>query len=742
MSKISELTDGGSLLPTDTLIAVRSGANVKVVNDTINVTTLNPDQINMGDNEQIRLGDSQDLLIYHDGTNSRINDNGIGNLLLQTGGVTKLEVTSTGIDVTGTVTADGLISELSTDTQGRFSGWSVVGANADSGAIELGQTSAYQGVISYSATGSTRFIFDNTYGSAASTFEFRTNTSTTPKTHLKIDGSGNISFYEDTGTTAKLFWDASAESLGIGTTSPSQPLHVYHPTTNGVATFQSGDANVNISLMDSATTAANYVGIGAVGNELTLIAGNGGEKVRIDSSGNVGIGTSSPSSVTHLVDDTSKVYDATTYQSDLTIERKNTSGSNQSAHIRFNVTGYEGSTTGEASIGAVQTANANSADLVFTTRNAGTRGERLRIDASGNVGISTTPKTWYTTYDTTALQLSSSGTIWTLATADADRRVAISNNAYINAAGSAAYTNNGPATQFMQEGGVFKFQYKASGTADAAFVFDEAMRISSTGTVLIAHTSANFASVGHGLQVTGNAYHTRDDGNPLTVNRLGINDGTIIDIMKDTVSVGSIGSEAGGYLSIGNADTGLSFLGSVDAIGPYSPSALDGRDAAIDLGTTTRRFKDLYLSGGAYLGGTGAANHLDDYEEGTWTLSFADASTGGNVSSTTGNGIYTKVGNQVTVVGAAGNIDTTGLTSGNLLYIRGLPFPSKDVSGLTAYFAGSGFFSSISYSETPQPYIPDNGASYALLSDGANILVSALSSGAADVYITITYQTT
>jgi hypothetical protein len=44
------------------------------------------------------------------------------------------------------------------------------------------------------------------------------------------------------------------------------------------------------------------------------------------------------------------------------------------------------------------------------------------------------------------------------------------------------------------------------------------------------------------------------------------------------------------------------------------------RDAAVDLGTSTVRFKDLYLSGGVYLGGTGSANHLDDYEEGTFTL--------------------------------------------------------------------------------------------------------------------------
>ena len=63
MSKISELSDGGSLLPTDFLIAVRSGGNVKVQADDITV-----DQIRLGDNEKIELGNSQDLQIYHDGS--------------------------------------------------------------------------------------------------------------------------------------------------------------------------------------------------------------------------------------------------------------------------------------------------------------------------------------------------------------------------------------------------------------------------------------------------------------------------------------------------------------------------------------------------------------------------------------------------------------------------------------------------------------------------------------------------
>jgi len=138
-----------------------------------------------------------------------------------------------------------------------------------------------------------------------------------------------------------------------------------------------------------------------------------------------------------------------------------------------------------------------------------------------------------------------------------------------------------------------------------------------------------------------------DDGaTPLTVDRA-TSDGTVIDVQKNGSTVGGIGTQ-GSRLSIGSGDVNLNFNASANSMYPISnPTTGAVSDGLIDVGAATARFKDLYLSGGAYIGGTVAANKLDDYEEGTWTPSIAGTTNTPSYYNNTGK--YTKIGNMVMI---------------------------------------------------------------------------------------------
>ena len=92
-----------------TSVTLGTAANTGDVVDIVGYGTFTAaTALSLGDNEKIQLGAAQDMQLFHDGSDSLINDAGTGSLKLQQGGNTKLEVTSTGIDVTGTATADQL----------------------------------------------------------------------------------------------------------------------------------------------------------------------------------------------------------------------------------------------------------------------------------------------------------------------------------------------------------------------------------------------------------------------------------------------------------------------------------------------------------------------------------------------------------------------------------------------------------------------------------------------------------
>ena len=80
----------------------------------------------------------------------------------------------------------------------------------------------------------------------------------------------------------------SAGLVGINTTVPDKHLHVYHPTTNYISKFESGDSTVQVGFFDGDTSNGNYVG--AEGENLTFYTNGFNERMRINSNGTVNIG--------------------------------------------------------------------------------------------------------------------------------------------------------------------------------------------------------------------------------------------------------------------------------------------------------------------------------------------------------------------------------------------------------------------------------------------------------------------
>jgi len=136
-------------------------------------------------------------------------------------------------------------------------------------------------------------------------------------------------------------------------------------------------------------------------------------------------------------------------------------------------------------------------------------------------------------------------------------------------------------------------------------------------------------------------------------------------------------------------------------------------------------------------------NTLDDYEEGTWTVSMFDAATAGNTSATTATGDYTKTGNTVRATFSINNIDTTGLTAGNVLHFS-LPFQHAATYestgacafGLVTFGAGYTILNSFITANAGRGFFLASGNNIAF----GNAPVSWFNDDAVDLRVTITYK--
>ena len=201
--------------------------------------------------------------------------------------------------------------------------------------------------------------------------------------------------------TERLRIDSSGR-VGIGTSSPDATLDVTRPGNGEIAVLQTS-ANRGFSFQSQSDTALQIASVqGSTNldlwaNTLSFSAG-AAERMRIDSSGNVGIGSSLPSEKVTLAQSVPSTYTAglsTLANPAGTHVRIENNSSVTDTFVGVTFVPTNGAAQQQlAYMGAVSTGSGLAPDIVFGRRAASTYYvESMRIDASGNllVGTTTTP---------------------------------------------------------------------------------------------------------------------------------------------------------------------------------------------------------------------------------------------------------------------------------------------------------------------------------------------------------------
>jgi len=124
------------------------------------------------------------------------------------------------------------------------------------------------------------------------------------------------------------------------------------------------------------------------------------------------------------------------------------------------------------------------------------------------------------------------------------------------------------------------------------------MRIDSSGNLLVGKSVTTYTTEGAMFEKGGALELTTDSGRALRVHRT-TNDGSLIEFNKDSTLVGSIGVN-GDRIYLSGASEGVYIDDSLNALSPCTTTG-GNFDNHMDLGGSASRFKDLYLSGIAYI---------------------------------------------------------------------------------------------------------------------------------------------
>ena len=200
-----------------------------------------------------------------------------------------------------------------------------------------------------------------------------------------VSGTSDFAITDATFSSERMRIDSSG-NVGIGTSSPAAPLDIFNSSAYLIKAVRnlSTDAGIQIGANNSGSF------IDTVGVHAFSIQTDGAERMRIDSSGNVGIGTSSPATTLDVAATTPTLRITNTKTTLLqevvgSIEFFTKDASTNSSRILSSIVcnTETGSSVPEG-------------NLIFKTIEGGAAGqgvpatERMRITSTGNVGIGTT----------------------------------------------------------------------------------------------------------------------------------------------------------------------------------------------------------------------------------------------------------------------------------------------------------------------------------------------------------------
>jgi hypothetical protein len=250
-------------------------------------------------------------------------------------------------------------------------------------------------------------------------------------------------------------------NLGIGTSSPVNKLVV---SNAGAAGFEVNPADPSgVALASYNRSGAAYANSIYYASNQIFCAGGTTEGMRLDSSGNLGIGTGSPDvKLTVLV-------------ADNTIGVKFKAAT---SNIRFIP-----QDSGAAKIAALNAAESAFYPLIMQGSNLQwviDTTERMRLDASGNLGLGVTPSAWNA--GSPVIQMAGGTSIY----ADPNQTIYGLNAAFIS---GFKYVVSDFASQYIQVNGQHQWFIAPSGTAGNAITFTQAMTLDASGNLGIGTTS-------------------------------------------------------------------------------------------------------------------------------------------------------------------------------------------------------------------------------------------------------------